>query len=516
MRLKTALKFAWTAAALVPQAGSGQADTVPVPAAVQTARLNGTRTVSGAPGPRYWQFYPEYGLAARLLPESALLRGSGFISARNVSPDVLTEVVLRLDQNRFRVPSRDWSPTAGMTVQQLLVGGQPIDLLGPGLLDSTGTVLRVPVPEPIAPGGLLRITLTWEYEVLDGEESPSMRQGRWGDRLFQMGQWYPRLAMYDDLGGWDDAPHEGSMEFYNPIGSFAVSLALPPGWLVGATGELENAEVVFPISVRERLELAERSDTLVTIVDAEAAGPRTLDPGNGTLIWEFRADSVRDFAWAASPDYSSAVLSSARVQERRVPIHAFTTERHREELFASTEVVAEAIGVLSERLTPYPWPLLTLVDGPEGGMEYPALTMSHGDREPHETNHQWFPMIVGSDETRFSFIDEGLASFLGAVVEGRSLGWDGAERPTMSPLLLGDDVRTVRPVMGYGRGARVFGHLALRFGDEAVVEALRVFSTEWRFKHPSPWDLMASVERTLGAELDSVWLAWLFDAGPVR
>ena len=495
---------------------AGQAVTIPIPDAIQSAYAVGTRATSGRPGPAYWQIRPHYELAGRLDPTTATFEGRGTIRLFNNTFSPLSELVLRLDQNRFRAERSRDAVTAGMSLRQIALDGIEVPLESPRVVGLTSTVVRIELTSPVAVGDSIRIEVAWDYEIPSGDEHWGLRQGRWGDSVYQMAQWYPRLAMYDDLDGWDVAEHDPWMEFYNPFGSFQVTLEVPSGWLIGATGVLDNPEEVLAPWALDRLNASVASDTVVFVVGPTELGEGTAAPPSGYNEWRFQADSVSDFAWAASKEYSWAVLGTASVGVKRIPIHAFGTSRHQEALLESMHEVSRAITSLSSRLTPYPWPQHTLVDGPEGGMEYPALTMSHGDRQPHETAHQWFPMIVGSDETRFNFLDEGFASFMPGVVRNESLARFEDERAAMVPLLLANDIRSVRPVMGYGRGARMLGALAAEFGDEPLLGALRAYTRDWRFKHPSPWDFMSSMETSLGADLDAFWLQWLFSAEAIQ
>jgi hypothetical protein len=194
----------------------------------------------------------------------------------------------------------------------------------------------------------------------------------------------------------------------------------------------------------------------------------------------------------------------------RVLVHALLTLRHRDELIAGSIEAADAIVTLSSLVMPYAWLSHVLVDGPEGGMEYPGLTMSHGDIIAHELTHQWFPMMVGTDETRFDFLDEGFASFYPLAMSGGDVARVRSERAAIEPFLVGNDLRSVRFVMGYGRGSQMLHALAARVGAPRLLAALQAYAIDWRFKHPSPWDFMASMERSLGEELEAFWLQWLF------
>jgi hypothetical protein len=321
--------------------------------------------------------------------------------------------------------------------------------------------------------------------------------------------------MFDDLGGWDVTPHEGELEFYNPYARFHVTLQVPARWLVGATGTLKNAHAVLgPIALR-RLETAARSDTTLFVLEQNERGSGFLTQSSGNLTWEFEADSVSDFAWGASSDFAWTI-TSRNLPTGRLSVHTLMTPRHRDALLAAGVRAANLIATLSRRLMPYAWTSHTLLDGPEGGMEYPALTMSHGDeRLAHELAHQWFPIMVGSDETRFNFLDEGFATFFAGVADGAPIGLSTAQPALTAPLLSGTDLRTPRLTIGYGRGNRMLHALASRMGEERLLAALSSYATQWRFKHPSPWDFMACVQAAAGQDLRDFWQQWLFSGAAI-
>lgn len=495
---------------------------IPVPSAVRAAIAAGTRDPSGRPGPEYWQIRPKYRLHARLDTATATIFGSGTVSLRNTSPDPIKELVLRLDQNRFRKPSRGGLPTTGISVRKLVLR-RVEGAFGRAVPDSevTGlesTVARISLQEPLPPENSIELEIEWHFEVPLDETGLALRQGRWGKSLFQVAQWYPRLAMFDDLGGWDLAEHEGSLEFHNPFSDFDVDLTLPSGWLVGSTGTLTNPDAVLSPRTRGRLTLASQQDTSLFVVLPEERGEGTLGTSTGELTWRFHAESVRDFTWGVSRDYAWSITSKTLPAKNRLLVHSFMTLQHEGDLSLAGPQAAEAIGMMSERVMPYPWDQHTLLDGPEGGMEYPMVTLSHGGIIRHETAHQWFPMMVGTDETRFAFLDEGFASFFAGAFEDSPRG-RSRERETLEPILLPDDVRTPRPaaaLYGYGRGARMLRALAERVGEDRLVQAISDDASDWRFKHPTPWDFMASMERSLHLDLSAFWTLWLFSTEAIE
>lgn len=497
---------------VVPILLSAQGASIPVPALIEEAYSTGTRARSGHPGASYWQLRPRYDLHARLVPDEGQLIGSGVVTLVNTSPDLIGVLYLRLDQNRFRALDAPVA-TDGIRLQRVSLNDERVDLSGEHVSGLRGTVVAIDLSEGIRPGDSMRVELEWVLEVPLDDRGTSLRQGRWGSSVFQMAQWYPRLAMMDDVAGWDTAPHDGSMEFHNAFADYRVSITVPDGWLVGATGTLTNPGAVLAPEVLERLELARGRDTTLYVLSDQEIGFGTVTTSEGDLRWEFEADLVRDFAWGASADYSW--VATSRSVPHRVLVHGLATNRNREHLFKATSQAADVIQALSDLLIPYPWTEHFLVDGPEGGMEYPGVTFSNGGVVAHELTHQWFPMVVGTDESRFPFLDEGLASFFPSVLRGVEFE-SSPEGSIMAPMLLADDVRTVRPLIGRGRGARMLRALSVRYGTQNVLEALREFTVDWQFKHPTPWDFMNSVERSLDQDLDAFWLAWLFSAEEVR
>lgn len=502
---------------------------IPLSDGIRRAYATGTRDSTGAPGPNYWQIRVAYDLHARLDVDSSMVRGRGSARLHNTSPDTLGSIQLRLDQNRFRRnPTRSdaESPvTSGMTVTRLAVDGRTAAIAPEGtdrrpyLSDTRRTSETVGLSEPVAPGGTVTLAFDWHFEVPLDDEGRALRMGRWSTDVYQVAQWYPRIAMYDDLNGWDTSTYEGPREFYNPYGRFEVSLDVPAGWLVGATGVLQNPAEVLSPRTRTRLQRLGRSDTVVTIVGPGEQGSGEATREGDRLVWRFSADSVSDFAWGASPGYRWDAVRIDLPSGRSIPGHMLFTSRRSEAYARAREVLRRDLAFNSALVMPYAFPQHTLLDGPEGGMEYPMLTMSDGTRLGHELWHQWYPIMVGSNEKWYAFMDEGLANFLADLADSVRSGtqwhcspeWDG---PEMRAPLLWPDGRGAPAVSttlyGYGLPTHMFCALSQRFGQDAVLEALAAYSGAWRFRHPSPWDFMFSVSRVLEADLDRFWYRWLF------
>ena len=325
-----ALALALPAAASAQESGAPERAVkrdLPLTDAIQRAHAAGTRDMTGMPGPAYWQLRVDYDIEARLEPDApggGRVRASETVTLHNTSPDELDRIMLRLDQNVFRpdaVRSTALSDlTEGMGVAAIAVNGEPVDLTWqpprrgrfaanqPPVerIFATGlqtTVATLWLPEPVAAGETTTLDIEWAFRVPVAEGGRGLRMGAWGDSLFQLAQWYPYVAKYDDLRGWNTDPYLGSSEFYHNYGSFDVSLDVPAGWTVGATGVLQNPEEVLTPEVRARVDRIVESTEDQTIVGEDEFGPGSATLDGDRLVWHFTAETVNDFAWAASDHY---------------------------------------------------------------------------------------------------------------------------------------------------------------------------------------------------------------------
>lgn len=507
--------------------------TIPMPESVRRAIAAGTRDSSGVPGPRYWQLYVHYDLEAELHPASAEVVGAGRIRFRNPSPQALTSIQLRLDQNRFRfgnvsspAPSHH---TDGVTITKLVVNGTPAQITGehssvrPALTDPRVTSVTLLLDRAIGVGESVVIDVNWRFAVPLDETGQSLRLGREGTDLFQVAQWYPRVAMLDDLNGWDMSSYLGDVEFYNPFADFNVRVRVPSGWLVGATGVLQNPDEVLPAPMRERLATALRSDSIVEVATPAETRSRSETLAGGMSTWHFRADSVSDFAWGTSSRYgwtSGRALIDGR---EPVALHRLYASSRGVPAGSLVHRLRDRLVYSSRLMTPYRFPQHTLLDGPESGMEYPMLTM-FGVHAPlgHEVWHQWFPMTVGTDESRYAFLDEGLASFLPDSTPSRartpvSGSPQAARRYMLAPLISEDQPEAsgaFAALYAYGRVSPMLHALSDSVGQDRVMEALAAYTRTWSLKHPTPWDFMHFMNRSLDRDLSAFWYKWIFTTEP--
>jgi hypothetical protein len=512
------------------------------------AVARGTRTRTGEPGPRYWQQFARYRINAELVPASSQLTGRETIWYFNHSPDTLREVYLFLDQNLFAPSSPRNAPvpvTGGTELFRVAVGGLALSKADTGVAYSVGgTVLRVGLPRALRPRDSLDLDISWAFQVPpDG----APREGTTGD-VFMIAYWYPRLAVYDDVTGWEIDPYLGTAEFYMDYADYEVNLNVPQGWLVGATGELANPDVVLSRQTRDRLAEARRGTGVVHVVadrDRGVGATKATNTGlDGVITWKFRATNVRDFDWGASAKFlwdATIAVAGDRDGDGRADTTVINTF-YRPEARAwswgkSAEYERSAIEFLSSYLWAYPWPQMTALEGPRSctGMEYPMLTCIGGPRDTlslysvqiHETGHMWFPMQVGSDERRYAWQDEGLTRFNQA--QGMQTYFKGFDRERQSrdayiefaktdgevPLMRhGDDYPYGTPaysIATYEKMATNLVSLRAILGNEPFQSTYRTYGLRWQYKHPTPYDFFNTFNTLSGRDLSWFWQTWWYE-----
>ena len=522
---------------------------LPVDSQFAAAVTRGTRTRTGEPGPSYWTNRVDYRIEVRLDPSTAQIEGEEWVTYHNDSPDTIRTVVVRLYQNLFRAgtpKNRNVPATDGMELRRVVVGGEPVpEAVGgesaPGAsYQVDGTVMRVRLAEPIPPASSETLEFAWRFEV---PPAGAPRHGHIDHRVYNVAQWYPQIATYDDLEGWHTWPYLGDGEFYLEYGDFEVAITLPEGWLVAATGELLNADEVLTDSVRDRLDQARHTEEPVHVVTREdfGAGRATSRVPGGELTWQFAAEDVRDFAFAASSEYlwdaTRAVTPDSERDDDTAPdtiaVHTFYTPAatHWRE---SATFVRHALSFHAEHWHPYVWPQMTGASGPVGGMEYPMLTFVAAFNSPrlvytvlnHEIGHMWYPMMVGSNEPSYAWMDEGFATYIENYASADFFGdtgdWEATAQsalealasPNHTPVMLHADLHGptgTRGASSYHKPAMLLRALEGIIGRDQVWQSLREYSDTWIFRHPAPFDFFNLVERVAGRDLDWFWYPWFYE-----
>ncbi len=525
---------------------------MPMTNAIRRAFDAGTRDQTGRPGPNYWQLQTDYAITARLDPATQTITGSETITLHNNSPQAMPLIYLRLDHNIFRglVPRGGSVPaenTEGMVITRLSVNGEALDLApaapagrgaapGPRRNTAAGldqTLARITLAAPIAANSKATLEIAWRTKLPGGPNGQGHRMTqRFDDRLFQPTQWFPRIAKFDDMRGWDTNVYLGPSEFYNNFGRFDVRIDVPEFWIVSGTGVLQNPHEVLTAAARERLRHVLESDEVITIVAADEVKTAHIGapptPGN-RLTWHFVADMVNDFAWATSKDYVWRATRATIPGKGPVPIHMVHLPE-RANLFANAgPITRHALEFYSKLWAPYPFPQLTLQDGPSAGMEYPMVINSNQGAADHEAGHQWWPMMVGNNETMYGWMDEGFNQYMNILSDadaakrpanlnrlGQSYGQISGNEDEPPMMWNANNAGNLYGFQTYSKTPLMLSMLGGIVGDAEVQRAMSEYAKAWAFKHPSPWDYAHFMNNQLKQDLNWFWYSWLWTTEAVN
>jgi len=546
------------------------------------------RSAAGEPGERYWQQRADYDIQVRLDEEKRRLDASETITYYNNSPYTLKYVWVQLDQNIFRNDSRaERSDTFGSHPETDLNGidkparislgqlrrqqfmsdnelGFAIDKVaadnGQALsFTIVGTNMRIDLAEPLAPGEQTELAIDFGYNIIE-EDAVGGRSGyehfpddarEGGNDIFLIAQWYPRVAAFTDYEAWTNKEFLGRGEFTMEFGEFNVAIDVPADHIVSASGVLQNPQQVLTTTQRERLEQARTADRPVFVVTAEEALENEKEGTDERKVWRFKAENVRDFAWASSRKFmwdAKGYQQGGDVQPEVMAMSFYPKEGGDLWKKYSTESVIHTMEVYSRFSFDYPYPTAQSVNGPVGGMEYPMITFNgprtelqdDGSRTYslaekrfligvviHEIGHIYFPMIVNSDERQWTWMDEGLNSFLDGVA-GREwdpqIPWgveprgiiDYMKSSVQVPIMTQSD-----SVLRLGPNAYTKPAAALNILREVILGrdlfdfAFREYAQRWMFKRPTPADFFRTMEEASGVDLDWFWRGWFYSTDHV-
>ncbi|WP_454718890.1 M1 family metallopeptidase [Caulobacter segnis] len=536
------------------------------------------RNAAGAPGYRYWQQKVDYDVAVRLDEDSKLLTGRETITYRNNSPDSLPYLWLLLEQDAKRNSISKMTETvSGDTISLGQVrriqrfkdweGGFTItsvkDASGrPLTFTVVDTLLRVDLPAAVrAHGGETKLTIEWslpmiENKVVGGRSGYECftDKGEDGNCIYEGAQWFPRLAVYSDYEGWHNKAFLGAGEFTLEFGDYRVALTVPSDHVVSATGVLQNAAAVLSAAQRDRLAKARTASEPVYVVTPEEALAAEKGKAKTEKTWVFQASNVRDFGWASSRKFVWDALGVKQEGDAAHPVvmaMSFFPKEARPLWDAySTKSIAHTLKVYSDFTFAYPYPVAQSVNGPVGGMEYPMISfngprpvkdkktgaLTYTERAKygligvviHEVGHNYFPMIVNSDERQWTWMDEGLNSFLEFQAE---VQWDktfpsrrGEPKDIVEYMVSQDQV----PLMtqsdsviqfgpnGYSKPATALVILRETVMGRALFDrAFKEYANRWRFKHPTPYDFFRTMEESSGVDLDWFWRGWFYSTDHV-
>ncbi len=531
---------------------------------------NEYRTASGAPGPKYWQQRADYNIVCSLDEDKLLLTGSETITYFNNSPNELTYLWLQLDENqhsdKYNANYQDGGAIGKVASDQMLEhlaeSNQPNNY-GDNIVkitDSAGkalqytinrTMMRVELPAVLKPGRKFVFRIDWNYHITD-RKTVGGRGGyeffpEDGNYLFTMTQWYPRLCVYSDFQGWQNNQFTGRGEFALTFGNFKVAMTVPADHIIGATGECQNYQQVLTAAQYGRWKQAQTAKEPVEIVTLDEAKASEVKKNKATKTWVFKADNVRDFSWGSSRKFVMDAMPAYVEGKKVMCMSYYGKEAYNLYRRFSTKAVAHTIKTYSHFTIPYPYPVAQSVEA-SNGMEYPMICFNYGRCEKdgtyseatkygmlgvviHEVGHNFFPMIINSDERQWTWMDEGLNSFVEYLTEelwdnhfpvrGKGPAWAITDYMKLPKDQLEPIMTNSENIVNFGPNAYskpATGLNILRetiMGREQFDYAFKEYARRWAFKHPTPADLFRTMNDASADNLDWFWRGWFYGIQPV-
>ncbi len=524
---------------------------------------NAYRSGSGAPGPEYWQQQADYKMAIELDDEKQRIYGDQTVTYYNNSPEELSYLWLQLDQNvrakssdSYKIGTSSISPETSirrlMSIEPWFDGGFKLEHLRDKKgndLDYTvnKTMMRIDLDEPLQPGQSFSFSVKWWYNINDrmkiGGRSGMEYFPEEDNYLYTIAQFFPRMCVFDDINGWQNKQFLGRGEFAVPFGNYDVKITVPEDHLVSATGTLQNENQILPKEKRNLLDEARKSfDTTVIIYSQAEAEEREKDHATETKTWHFKAENVRDFAFASSRKFIWDAMAVDIGGETVMAMSMYPKEGNPLWEKYSTKVVAHTLKWYSHYTIDYPYPVAWSINAARIGMEYPMICFNYGRPESdgtyvqrikygmigviiHEVGHNFFPMIVNSDERQWTWMDEGLNTFTQYLTEQQ---WEPDYPSRRGPAhkivdYMGGDKNNISPIMTNSESIFQFGNNAygkpatalniLRetiMGRELFDHAFKTYAERWKFKHPSPADFFRTMEDASAVDLDWFWRGWFY------
>ncbi len=536
---------------------------------------NEQRTASGAPGAKYWQMRADYDIKCELDEVNNKLTGTEIITYHNNSPDVLSYLWLQLDENQHSTvnnanyQSQNPMPANNQSTDKVLdryeerrsdngygfnitkltdIAGKPLKYY------INKTMMKVDLPTPLKPGQKISFKLDWNYKLANRSDNLRFGGARGGYEPFEDGnnnytltQWYPRMCKYGDEIGWQNHQFTGTGEFTLSFGNFKVQMTVPADHIVGSTGECQNYTAVLTPTQMGRWTKAQNADQPVQIVTLdEALAASKVTKNAKTKTWIYKADNVRDFAWTSSRRFVWDAMKTNVQGKKVMSMSYYAKEAYPIYSKFSTKAVAHTIKTYSDFSIPYPYPVAISVEGNQG-MEYPMISFNPGRAEKdgtynegnknaaifviiHEVGHTFFPMIINSDERQWTWMDEGLNSYMQYLTQEL---WDNKFPSNGGPAWSITDYmklpkEQLEPIMTNSENINNFGANAyskvatglniLRetiVGRELFDNAFREYSKRWAFKHPTPADFFRTIEDATGEDLDWFWRGWFYGTDAV-
>jgi hypothetical protein len=508
-----------------------------IPKEIKKAYTNQTRSYDGKPGINYWQNFSDYNIKAEIEPKTRLLTGSERIVYFNNSPDTLKTIVLKLYQDMYKKGAarntalNSETVTDGVQISKLSMEGNDISLnVEDKIISYQGTNLIVKLVSPLPPKSKKEIAVDWSFVIPKGTD---IRIGTYGESTFFVGYWYPKVAVYDDIRGWDLLSYNAEHEFYFDYSDINVEIKVPKGFGVWATGMLQNPGEVLNGAYLKRYNESLVSDKLINIVAKEDSGKEVYKHQNGFTTFKYSTKNISDFAFGMSNFYLWDGTSIELEPGKRTA--CFAAYNPASDFFTQAAVMAKrSIEFFSKEMpgVVYPYPQITVFNG-DGGMEFPMIVNDgqFSDKitdvyvTTHEISHMYFPFYVGTNESRYGWMDEGMAYFLPWDLQielseydhrtRSAVGfskWSGNEMdiPMILPSILSRDSHL--NVLSYYKSALAYEMLKSALGEDLFAKCLQEFIARWNGKHPTPWDFFYTFEDAAKKDLSWFWNPWFFES----
>jgi hypothetical protein len=507
---------------------------LPVPLNVEQAVRKGSRTTSGIPGIHYWQNTADYSIQVHFDPATRLVSGTEQITYYNNSPDTLKQLVFKLYPNIYQ---KGAVRALKVKPQDLMDGVKLTNLIidqvsHPLKTIMEGTNMRVSISKQL-PGHTLQVSLDFSYTLNMGSH---IRTGAIDSNAFFIAYFFPRIAVYDDIDGWNNFPYTGSEEFYNDFCHFSVAVTVPDNYIVWATGDLKNKEEVLGLKYINRITEAEKSNGTIKIIDSADLAARDITHHNPFNTWKFEAGNVTDFVFAISSHYlwnsSSVEVDPATKRRTRVDVAFNPAHKDFREVI---DFARKTVDFMSYRFPkwPYPYPHETVFDGLDQ-MEYPMMVNDNPlenrqetiELTEHEIFHTMFPFFMGTNETKYGWMDEGWASvsewLISPMIDSSNIDEYGiesynkyagrdADLPIMT--LTAGLVLPASFLNSYPKPALGYLYVKDMLGDDVFFKGLHYYISHWNGKHPAPLDFFYSMNAGSGKNLDWFWKRWFYDNG---
>jgi hypothetical protein len=507
--------------------------TLPIPVNLQATYTKGTRTQNGAPGKNYWQNKADYFIKVNFNPKSRDLTGTVSIDYVNNSPDTLTKMEFKLYPNLFKkgsvrnMPVADSDITDGVKIQRLSINQQDRDTSQWSIIGTNMTVKVI----PILPRQKVHFEIDYSYTLNKGSH---IRTGQVDTGAFFVAYFFPRIAVYDDIDGWNENHYRGTEEFYNDFSHFDTEITVPHNYQVWATGNLKNTNAVYNEQIAQRISDAGFSDKVTDIITPDDLKAGNITKGN---TWKFEADSVTDFVFAVSDHYlwkASSLVVDPKTG-RRTRVDAVFNPAHKG-YYDVIDYARKTVDAMSYKFVkwPYPYPHETVFDGLDQ-MEYPMMVndapynKEEDDIEltDHEIYHSMFPFYMGINETKYAWMDEGWATLgewvISPMIDSKiidlyaiaSYETNAGKEDDVPIMTLSPQLSSTASYLTDSYPKPALGYLYVRdmLGDELFTKAMHYYISQWHGKHPMPYDFFNCINTGSGVNLNWFWKSWFFDNG---